>query len=133
MTIKNDGGQSVLMLDVLGQEDSEGWLSANVKFDYKNFSANFRISLMLNDFYPFRDELVKLNDSLTGKANFKTIEDNVDITLIGNGLGHIQIIGMLRHDPVYELALQFDLLSDQTFLAGLLKECDKIIDHHQVH
>ena len=77
LTIKNDGGQSILLLEIIKQEDAEGWLHANVKFDYKNFSAKFTISLMLNDFYPFRDELIKLNRSLTGTANFNTIEQNV--------------------------------------------------------
>jgi hypothetical protein len=133
LTIKNDGGQTVLLLEITGQEDCEGWLYANVKFDYKNFSAKFPISLMLNDFYPFRDELIKLNTSLTGTANFSTLEQNVVLQLTGDGLGHIKINGVLRHDSEYDLQLHFEVISDQTFLPILVKECTDIIDQHQKH
>jgi hypothetical protein len=133
LTIKNDGGQCILLLEVIKQEDAEGWLYANVKFDYKNFSAKFTTSLMLNDFYPFRDELIKLNNSLTGTANFSTIEQNVILKLTGDRLGHIKINGVLRHDSEYDLQLHFDILSDQTFSPPLVKECNDIIDQHQSH
>lgn len=133
LTIKNDGGQTVLLLEITGQEDCEGWLYANVKFDYKNFSAKFPISLMLNDFYPFRDELIKLNTSLTGTANFSTIEQNVVLQLTGDGFGHIKINGVLKHDSEYDLQLHFEIISDQTFLPTLVKECIDIIDQHQKH
>ncbi|MEO7049671.1 MAG: hypothetical protein ABI091_30485 [Ferruginibacter sp.] len=131
MTIKNDGAQTILLLEIIEQEDVEGWLYANVKFDYKNFLAKFTISLMLNDFYPFRDELIKLNSSLKGIANFSTIEQNVVLKLTGDGLGHINISGVLRHDS--DLQLYFDILSDQTFLPSLIKECNDIIDQNQNH
>ena len=128
LTIKNDGGQSVLILDIIKQEDAEEWLYANVKFKYKNFSANFTICFMLNDLYPFRDELVKLHSFLIGTANLNTIEDNINLKFTGDGLGHITVNGILRHASDCDLQLHFEIDSDQTFLTSLLNECNEIIE-----
>lgn len=128
LTIKNDGGQSIVILHIIKQENAEGWLYGDVTFNYESFAANFTISLMLNDLYPFRDELVKLNNSLVGTANLNTIEHNIDLKFTGDGLGHVKVNGILRHASTYGLQLHFEINSDQTFLPSLIKECNDVIE-----
>jgi hypothetical protein len=122
-----DGGKTVLSLKDIGREDVEGWLTANVIFDYQGFAASFQIYLMLNDIYSFLDELKELSKNLKGKATFSTIEGNVSLVLLGDGLGHIGINGLIRHSNDYNLVTNFEIPSDQTFLAPLISQCEKII------
>ncbi len=127
LNFHEDGGKSVLSLNDIGNEDSEGWLTADVFFDYQGFAANFPIYLMLNDIYPFLEELKELNKRLQGQATFRTIEQNVDLVLIGDGLGHIGINGLIRHGNDYNLVTKFEIPSDQTFLPQLISQCEEII------
>jgi hypothetical protein len=121
------GGKAVLSLEEIVKEDTEGWLRAKIIFDYKGFTANFPIYLMLNDIYAFLGELKELHRHLKGKATFSTIEGNVDIVLLGDGLGHIAINGLIRHGNDQSLVANFEIPSDQTFLAPLISQCDEII------
>ena len=127
LNFHEDGGKTVLSLNDIGKEDSEGWLTANVIFDYRGFTANFPIYLMLNDIYSFLDELKELNKHLKGQATFATVEKNVDLVLLGDGLGHIEFNGKIRHDNDYNLVTNFEIPSDQTFLAPLIFQCEEII------
>jgi|GEM_PF-4921620 len=122
-----EGGKIVLSLENIGKENSEGWLTTTVCFDYKDFSARFPIYLMLNDIYPFFEQLEVLNKDLKGEANFTTIEGNIDLKLLTDGLGHIEINGKIRHGSDYSLETSFIIPSDQTFLNALLNQCKEIL------
>lgn len=124
----DDGGKTVLSLENIGKEDTEGWLTATITFNYKEFTASFPIYLMLNDIYPFLDQLKELNKHLKGHATFSTIEGNIDLVLLADGLGHIEINGTIRHSNEYSLVTGFEIPSDQTFLAPLISQCEKIIE-----
>lgn len=82
---------------------------------------------MLNDIFAFLDELKELNKHLNGKATFATIERNVDIVLLSDGLGHIKINGLIRHGNDQSLVTSFEIPSDQTFLAPLISQCEEMI------
>ena len=39
MNFKDDGGRTLLCLEVIGKEESEGWLQSIVTFEHNGFSA----------------------------------------------------------------------------------------------
>lgn len=121
------GGKIILSLTILGKEDSEDWLKANVDFEQTGFKAEFVFSMMKNDFNPFSEELKVINETLNGEATFSTIEDNVQINITTDGIGHLKISGYLRHPNSWNLILNFEFESDQTFLKGMLQEIENII------
>ena len=131
LSFKNDGGRTILYIDVIGKEDAEGWLQAMVYFDDKGFSANFEISIMLNDLYAFVDQLKPIQKFLTGTAIFSNIEDNINVKFSTDGIGHIEMNGMLRHSYNWDLQILFVINSDQTFLQELITECDQILQYYR--
>ena len=132
LNFKDDGGRTVLYVNVIGKEDSEGWLQATVCFEQDNFRADFKISLMLNDLYAFIDQLELLQKSLKGEAVFENIERNINLKLSPDGLGHIEIDGTLWHPNNRDLKTSFSIESDQTFLPDLILECKEILAHHKL-
>jgi len=131
LNFKNESGRTILYVNVIEKEDGEGWLKAMVCFNDYGFSAIFEISLMLNDLYAFVDQLKPFQNSLTGTASFSNIEDNINVTLSSDGLGHVEINGMLQHTHDPDLKMLFVIKSDQTFLPELITECDQILQHYQ--
>ena len=131
LNFKNDGGRVILFLEIIGREDSEGWLESIVGFDNDGFAVRFQISLMLNDLYPFLSQLELLNDSLKGRAVLSTIEHNVNLIFSTDGLGHISINGTLRHPNNYDLKMSFVIQTDQTLLPSLISECNQILEHYR--
>ncbi len=86
---------------------------------------------MLNDLYAFVDKLKLFQNSLTGTFSLSNIEDNINVTLSGDGLGHVEIKGILLHTHDPNLKTEFVINSDQTFLPELIRECDQILEYYQ--
>jgi hypothetical protein len=133
LNFRNQSGAIILSVNVIGKEDSEGWLIAMVNFNDNGFTANFKISLMLNDLYAFIDQLKPLQKSLKGNAVFSNIEDNVIVKLSTDGIGHIDMDAVLRHSYNPDLKILFVINSDQTFLPELISECNQILAYYQPH
>ena len=128
LNIKDSGGVTVLLIKILRKEDSEGWLQASCDFNYQGFKAHFSFSSMLNDFFPFYDQLQTLYQTLSGKAVYLNIERNIELTFLADGLGHILIKGELRHTNNPYLIISFQIDTDQTFLPEIIRECKEIIE-----
>ncbi len=131
LNFKDEGGRTLLHVNVIGKEYGEGWLQAMIYFDQDGFTAGFKISLMLNDLYAFIDQLKPFQKSLTGQAVFCNIEDNINLILSTDGLGHIAVNGTLRHTNNPDLKTSFVIHTDQTFLPALILECNQILEHYQ--
>ncbi len=127
--VKDTGGKTVLTLNISGKEDSEGWLQGTVVFELYGFHANFGMSIMLNDFYPFIEQLKNLNKSLKGSASFKNIEDNIDLFFEGDGIGHIKTKGILKHSTNPFLSTSFEIDTDQTFLPEMISQLETILEY----
>jgi len=130
LNFKDQGGTTIFYLNVIGQEANGDWLIAMVNFSNKGFSASFKISLMLHDLYTFLDQLKSFQKLLKGNAALSNIEDNLNVTLSTDGIGHIAINGILQHTYNPDLKLFFEINSDQTFLPDLISECTKILEHY---
>lgn len=121
----------MLYVDVISKEDSEGWLVAIVHFQQSGFSVHFQMSLMANDLYSFRDELVCLNNYLKGTAAFQNIEHNISVLLTADNIGHIEVRGKLRDPFDIDLETTFVFESDQTFLPPLLQSVNYILQNYK--
>lgn len=132
LNIKDDNGRAILLIEITGQEESEGWLKASCNFNNGGFSAHFEFSLMLNDFYPFTEQLIELHKTLQGEAVFENIESNINLLFRTDGFGHVSIDGKLRHPTNAYLEMLFVIDTDQTFLPTLINECNQLLAHYQV-
>jgi hypothetical protein len=128
--IKEAGNRTILLIKIIGKEDSDGWLEAQKVFEENGIKAQFNFSMMLNDLHSFVDQLKIFNEKLKGQAAFSNIEDNVQLTFTTTGLGDVSIKVNLRHTLNPELQLSYVINSDQTFLKPLLLECTDIIKQY---
>ncbi len=116
-----------------GNYDDRNWLEVDVTVRAGAWSGCYRADLRREDFVPFRQAIQKLYDSLSGAANFDTLEEWIEVRLRGNGRGVITVEGEAWDRPKDGNHLEFHLRDiDQTFLPAMLAQLDAIIKQYPV-
>lgn len=111
-----------LMVEIDGRPDErDDWVSATI-----SFTATIDATLVTCDFPRFRRQLNSLYKTLSGSANFDTIERQLQIECLGNDRGGIAINGTVqdRVGDGDELKFRFDV--DQTYLPRIISELQDI-------
>jgi hypothetical protein len=116
-----------LMVEINGRPDErDDWVSATISVHAGAFWASIDATLVTCDFPRFRRQLESLYKTLSGSANFDTIEHQLQIECAGNERGGIAINGTVkdRIGDGNELRFRFDI--DQTYLPILIAELEDI-------
>jgi hypothetical protein len=116
-----------LIVEINGRPDErDDWVSATISVHVGAFSATIDATLMTSDFPRFRRQLEPLYRTLSGSANFDTIECQLEITCVGNERGGIAVNGTVqdRVGDGNELRFRFDI--DQTYLPRIITELQDI-------
>src|SRR5688572_23176230 len=116
--IKDRKSPGFISLAIIGREGSEEWLIAETSFHLNGFNAMFGFSMMIGDLVSFFQELQALYRDLKGVAQFRTVEDNVQLTLSIDESGHIHVNGTLR-DSSYTIETTFVMETDQSYLTEI--------------
>jgi hypothetical protein len=104
------------------------WISGIVKVKAGAFSGEFKADFMTVDFIGFKNELAKLYEKLNGFATFHTLESQVEIKIVGDGIGHL-----IAECEVMDYAgtgnkLEFEINFDQTHIPKILNQLEKIVN-----
>lgn len=119
------GGDSVERLEIAlqGYERSttgdywdDNWLVAKVSISVGGFRGKFQASLQAGEVQAFHDGLVALLETLEGRVEFETLEEQLSLALIGDGLGHIRVEGQAMDQAGIGNRLSFNIDMDQTQL-----------------
>ena len=123
-----------LMVEILGRSYPNytdywdgNWLNARVVLSVGGFKGQIGNNLRAEEFLSFRDEIAKLNSTLSGKATFSTMEQWISINITGDGKGHVILKGQVRDQAGTGNTLNFTIELDQTFLPGILRSLDKAL------
>jgi hypothetical protein len=122
LRIPGDGGDGVsIMIRERGHRDprSEGWLDAEVVVKLGAWSGRYLAQFHEDDFLPFAEGLEELSATLTGEAVLSSLDGYLDLTLAGDGLGHISVMGEAWDRPKVGSHLVFSYEMDQTALPPL--------------
>ena len=94
-----------------GDPRSEGydWVRALVQVEVRGFKGELEIYICVSDMVRFKEELVPAYQNVGGVAEFKTIEDQLFITIEVDKLGHVQASGYLVDDFVAGNKLNFHI------------------------
>ena len=79
----------------------------------------------------FLEELRSLHQSLRGKAELTPLEQELHLSLEGNGRGHIAIKLELSPDRLNQ-EHSFEFATDQTYLAAVISSCEAILEAYPV-
>ncbi|MGG3452302.1 hypothetical protein ABER98_21125 [Domibacillus aminovorans] len=80
--------------------------------------------------YEFYKQLEKCYRELTGSAVFWNSESSLKIEVIFNNLGQVILQGYFKEEPHLENELQFEIESDQSFLASTVEELKRFVDYY---
>ena len=121
-----DAGDHVLINIEDRLDDTDDWLNSTVSVVAGEFRGTVSAMLMTIDFALFRRRIELLHRTLDGSALFETIEHQLHIECIGNGMGRIQIKGTIADGVIEGTQLTFEFDSDQTFLPPIIRQLKKI-------
>jgi len=74
----------------------------------------------------FLTQLRPLHQSLSGTAEFTTLEEQLHLRLSGDGKGHIELVGEISDQPGIGNRLHFALHFDQSQLGTSIHELEKV-------
>jgi hypothetical protein len=104
----------------------KNWISGIVKVKAGAFSGEFKTDFMTVDFVSFKNEMEKLYDKLNGIATFYNLENQVEIKIIGDGIGHLKAECEVMDYAGIGNKLKFEIDFDQTYIPKLLNQLEKI-------
>ena len=102
------------------------WLKGFVNVKAGGFSGEFKADFMTVDFESFKTELTKLYVNLNGIATFNTLESQVEIKIIGDGIGHLSAECEVMDYAGMGNKLEFKINFDQTHIPKILEQLEKI-------
>jgi len=104
----------------------KNWLKGLVKVKAGGFSGEFKADFMTVDFVSFKNELTKLYDKLNGIATFSTLESQVEIKIVGDGIGHLNAECEVMDYAGIGNKLEFEINFDQTHIPKIINQLEKI-------
>jgi hypothetical protein len=118
-----------VQVEVVGDR-ANGWLPARVSIRVGGFNAEYICDLDGGAFSRFASELRELHRTLKGVARFSSYEEQIELSMVGDGRGHITVTGEAMDVAVTGNALTFRLEVDQTELPQLIGDVDAIATAH---
>lgn len=119
--IGSETGEHVLIRLLSGGDPNDyWWISGEVSVAAGAFSGRFPANFRSPDFPPLREQLEMLYRQLEGTAAFATLEEQLELQFVGDGLGHILIRGKARDLAGTGNRLAFETEIDQTELPAII-------------
>jgi len=123
------GEHEFALVEVVGDR-GDGWLPALVTIRAGGFSGQYPCNLDCGAFSRFAKELRELARTLKGSATFSSYEEQFELSLVGDGLGHVAAKGEAMDFAGTGNLLRFHLEMDQTELQPLIRDLDAITARH---
>jgi hypothetical protein len=103
------------------------WIECDVHVAAGGFRGKFRASLRAEEFLSFLEAIRGLNTALEGTASFATMEEQVALSLNGDGKGHIRVSGEALDAVGIGNRLRFEFEVDQTYLPAICQSLEAIL------
>jgi hypothetical protein len=111
---------------VTGQSDDDNWLVVQIDIQAGGFRGKANASIMTDGLARFLSQLRPLYDTLSGAAEFTTLEEQLHLHLSGDGKGHVELKGEVMDAAGIGNALQFHLQFDQSQLAESIRQLEEV-------
>ncbi|WP_299117242.1 hypothetical protein [uncultured Winogradskyella sp.] len=100
-----------------------------IKIEINSYSVNSHFYISLFELRNFHAKLVACQSSLNGIAVFDSREDNLELEVIYNN-GKANISGKYQEYLGVDNILEFDFLSDQSYLKKSVDQLDAILQNY---
>lgn len=112
-----------LLSDVHGE-----WIEATVEISVHCFRGSIKASFEVFDFKQLLVQLRTLYETLTGRAELCPREEQLALSFVGTGSGHILLAGTAWSQARYGNKLEFELKLDQTYLVGPIAQLETFLE-----
>jgi hypothetical protein len=102
------------------------WVLTKVTIKAGVFSGQFSAEFMTTDFELLKRQLILLDKDFNKVAKFSPLEQQLILTIAGDGLGHFAIDCEATPEPNGGQKLTFSLLFDQTEIKNYIRQLDRI-------
>ncbi len=113
-------GADFVSLAIANRHDD--WLTLNIEVHCDGWSGRFNCSSLAGSLKSFGEDVARLKQSLPGSASLETTESNLEVTLTGDGKGHIAVTGVALNTHAHGTELRFAFEIDQTYLDEIARE-----------
>ena len=104
-----------------GEFYDDNWLSVVVSVHCGGFRGRFTAAFLTSELESFHGKLASLYETLTGEAQFQTLEEQLSLTLKCDGRGQLQLQGEALDQLGVGNRLSFKILIDQTQLESSVR------------
>ena len=110
-------------------KETEGfdWVESSVEIKAGGFFGKAHLFLTLSDIIKFKNQIEVLYNKIEGIAQLKTIEDQVELKIEGEGSGHMKLTGFLKDNVSFGNKLHFEIEFDQSFLPKTISELNSTL------
>lgn len=112
---------------VTGEYFDDNWVSVEVSVSAGAFSGRYQAAFLTEDFVRFQSSLQPLFETLTGQAEFTTLEEQLTFKVAAVSRGNIEVNGIALDQAGIGNKIQFHFEFDQTHLAETLRDLNEII------
>jgi len=116
----------------VGEYHDDNWLTVQVRVCVGGFRGAVDGAFITEEFVAFLTQLRPLHQSLSGTAEFTTLEGQLHLRLTGDGKGHIELVGEVADQPGIGNRLHFTLHFDQSQLGASIHELERVTSQFPV-
>lgn len=102
------------------------WIITTITVKGGKFSGQYEAEFMTIDFEKFKQELSLLYNNLNGSATFNGLEEQLELKIKGDGIGHFEMIVTACDQTGYGGKLKFTMSFDQTSIKELVSQLERI-------
>jgi len=110
----------------IGEYYDDNWLTVEIRVQAGGFHGKAKAAIIADDLVRFATELRPLFETLSGSAKFASMEDQLNLRLVGDGKGHIELHGEIADRAGIGNRLHFSLQFDQSQLGASIRELERV-------
>jgi hypothetical protein len=110
----------------IGEYFDDNWVTVQVRVCVGGFRGTIDGTFITDEFVAFLTQLRVLYQSLSGTAEFTTLEGQLHLRLTGDGKRHIELVGEVADQPGIGNRLRFTLHFDQSQLGASIHELERV-------
>jgi hypothetical protein len=110
-----------------GEYYDDNWLTVEIRICAGGFHGNAVAAILTRELVEFASRVRPLFKTLSGSADFTTMEGHLTLLLVGDGKGHIELRGEVADQAGTGNRLHFTLQFDQSQLGASIRELDRVI------
>ena len=110
-----------------GEYWDDNWLTVEIQVLAGGVRGKVTAAILAGEFERFLSDLRPLYETLSGSVVLKTMEGQLNLHLVGDGKGHIELNGEILDQPGIGNRLNFTLQFDQSQLATSIRQLEKVM------